>query len=159
MNSLWKFSPEKGKERGLITLYILHSLGKEPSSGYDLLKDIYEKTGGLWAPSKGTLYPILKSLEEERLIRIMATGSRSKNIYELTAEGKNTLQNICNIKRESMERRDIFKKLLAEIFGEETISMKSLLIDIKFTVEDLPPEKKSQAISIIEECLEKLRRL
>lgn len=159
MNSLWKFSPENGKERGLITLYILHSLDKEPKSGYDILKEISQKTEGMWTPSKGTLYPILKSLDDEGLIHVIATGRRAKNIYELTDQGKKTLQNICTTKKESRERLDIFKKLLSEIFGEETISLKSLLMDIKFSVEDLPHEKKSQATAIIEECLEKLRRL
>lgn len=143
----------------MITLYILHSLKKKPKSGYDLLKEISGKTGGLWTPSKGTLYPILKSLEEEGLIRVMETGKRSKNIYELTCEGEDALENIYKIKMRSRERLEIFKNLLTEIFGEETISLKSLLVEMKYTVEELSPEKRPQATVIIEECIEELRRL
>lgn len=57
MNNLWKFSLEPGKDRGLLTIIILHSMEKEPKSGYDLLKEIAEKTNGTWVPNKGgTLY-------------------------------------------------------------------------------------------------------
>lgn len=68
MTGLWTFASKDGKERGLLALFILHSLNQQPKSGYELLKEIEAKTEGLWAPSKGTLYPILKQLEEEELI-------------------------------------------------------------------------------------------
>jgi DNA-binding PadR family transcriptional regulator len=62
MTGFFKFAGRGGKERGLIALYVLHTLDKHPGSGYELIKEIEEKTGGKWVPSKGTLYTFLKQL-------------------------------------------------------------------------------------------------
>ena len=75
------FSDAKERGMGIIPLYILTSLNKKPQSGYDLLKDIYEKTGGRWTPSKGTLYPIITHMQENSLSRVKTLGKRSKKIF------------------------------------------------------------------------------
>jgi hypothetical protein len=90
MSGFFKFAGRSGKERGLLALYILHTLDGRPGSGYELIKEIEEKTGGKWVPSKGTLYPVLKQLEEEHLIELTGIGSRAKNIYTLTPKERNS---------------------------------------------------------------------
>ena len=159
MKSLWKFSPETGKERGVITWYILHSIDREPKSGYDLLKEIKEKTNGVLVPSKGTLYPILKSLESEKLIRVRNTGKRSKTIYELTEIGEDTLRTIRDRKEESRERLNLYNNLIMDVYGEETASLRSRLLNIKFAIKDLPPDKKEMAYEILDQCLVELREI
>ncbi|MHC1600697.1 MAG: PadR family transcriptional regulator [Candidatus Methanospirareceae archaeon] len=159
MTGLWKFASKNGKERGLLALFILHSLNQQPKSGYELLKEIEEKTEGMWVPSKGTLYPILKQLEEEELIRVGETGKRSKNIFELTQNGKETLLTIRERKKESGEKLLQFKNLLIDIFGEEKITMKGLLFEIRDVIDDLSPNKEDQAVKILEKCLADLKRI
>lgn len=154
---MWNFSQEPGKDRGLITIYILHSLAKGPKSGYDLLREMSEKTGGAWLPSKGRVYPLLKSLEEEGLIRVLKVEKRSKNIFEITDEGEKALRKIRNRRSESRERLYLFKDLLMEVFGAETFSMKGLLMEIEFAAGDIPAEKRVAGMAVLEECLEKLR--
>lgn len=61
VKNIWKFALEDGKERGLLTLLVIHFLEKKPQSGYELLKEIDETTDSTWVPNKGTLYPLLKS--------------------------------------------------------------------------------------------------
>ena len=51
-------------------LFVLRTLSSQPKSGYDILKEIGEKTHGEWCPSKGTIYPILSELEKEELIEV-----------------------------------------------------------------------------------------
>lgn len=159
MHSLWKFTPEKGKERGLLTVLLLHSLEKEPKSGYDLLKEIAEQTGGMWVPNKGTVYPLLKSLETEGLIRVKEVGKRSKTTYELTDAGKETISNFKNEREESEERVNFFKKMHLEIFGEENISLINLMMDIRFYIEKLPGEKREQAKEILKRSFEEIKTL
>ncbi|MBN1432563.1 MAG: PadR family transcriptional regulator [Methanomicrobiaceae archaeon] len=159
MNNLWIFSPKKGKERDLITLYIFHSLDREPKSGYDLLKEMSDKTGGAWVPSKGTVYPLLKSLEKEGLIRVAEVGKRSKNIFGLTESGEKTLKIIRSQRLESRERLCLFKNLLMEIFGAEMFSLQGLLMEIQFAAEEIPAEKRLMAMAILEESLEKLKAI
>ena len=50
--------------------------------------EIKEKTGGLWIPSKGTLYPVLNQLKDEELIEIVATGKRAKTTFAVTETGR-----------------------------------------------------------------------
>jgi DNA-binding PadR family transcriptional regulator len=159
MTGLWTFASENGKERGLLALFILHSLNQQPKSGYELLKEIEEKTEGLWVPSKGTLYPILKQLEEEELIKVGETGKRSKTVFELTKKGEETLLTIKERKKESSEKLLQFKNLLIDIFGEEEITMKGLLLEIRVVIDDLTPDKKHQAVEILEQCLTDLKRI
>src|SRR5271169_304358 len=104
MTSLLKFGSREGRERSLLALFILHSLTKSPKSGYDLLAEIREKTGGLWTPSKGTLYPVLHQLEEERLIAVIATGKRAKTTFEVTEDGRKALENVKERRREGHKK-------------------------------------------------------
>jgi len=144
---------------GLIRLYILHSLEDEPKTGYDLIKEIEEKTEGHWVPSKGTLYPMLKKMEEEGTIRISETGARSKNIYEITEEGRTHLGEIIRNKKEAGEKMYVFRKIMAEIFGRNNAVAWEALSEIHHTLENIPPEKEAKAAEITRRCLEELRRL
>jgi len=159
MTALWTFASEGGRERGLIALFILHSLSQRPKSGYELLKEITVKTEGVWVPSKGTLYPILKQLEEEGLIRVSEIAQRSKHIFELTPNGEATLRTIKEHKKESREKHLQVKNLLIEIFGEEKVTMRELLFELRAVIDNLALDKKDQAVTILEQCLADLRRI
>ncbi|MBN1454918.1 MAG: PadR family transcriptional regulator [Methanomicrobia archaeon] len=159
MTGLWTFAPEGGRERGLLALFILHSLMQQPKSGYELLKEIKEKTEGVWVPSKGTLYPILKQLEEEGLIAVAEIGKRSKHIFALTASGAETLRTIKAHKKESREKHLQFRKLLIEIFGEEHVTLRQLLFEIHELIDDVTADNKDQAVAILARCLGDLKRL
>ena len=156
---MWKFSCDDGKERGLIVLFVLHSLDKKPKSGYDLIKEIKEKTEGMWKPSKGTLYPVLNHLEEEKLIAVLKREKRSKNIFELTKKGKKMLTGIKEHKKESREKMLHFRSMLTEIFGENKMATKNLLFDMGDTIESLPSAKKDNAIKILKKCLADLKEI
>ena len=138
MNNMWSFSQEEGKDRDLITLFILHSLDSRPKSGYDLLKEMSEKEG---------------------LIRVAETGIRSKNIYEITGTGEIALKKIRNRRPESRERLYLFKDLLMEIFGAEMFSLQGLLMEVRFAAEGIPAERRIEGMAVLEECLGKLKSL
>jgi DNA-binding PadR family transcriptional regulator len=159
MTGLWKFGAKNGKERGLLALYILHSLNREPKSGYALLKEIAEKTDGHWVPSKGAVYPLLRQLEEDDLITLCGTGSRAKNIFETTKKGRETLRHIRRHKHASREKLVPLKNLLFEIFGEEQHASKGLLFDIRVLVDDLPADREDRAVGILERCRDELQRI
>lgn len=142
---------------GMIRLYILHSLDDEPKTGYDLIKEIEEKTEGHWVPSKGTLYPMLRKMEEEGLIRISETGARSKNIYDITDEGRDLLEEIIRHRREAGEKMYVFRKIMVEIFGRNNVAAWEALSEIHHILENVPPEKEAEAAGITQRCLEELR--
>ena len=54
--------------RGDIRAAGLALLAERPMHGYEMIKEIEERTEGAWTPSAGSIYPTLQMLEEEGLI-------------------------------------------------------------------------------------------
>jgi len=159
MIGLWNFPDKKGKQRSILTIYILHTLKKKPKSGYEILMEIREKTGDTWIPSKGTIYPLLKQLRKEGLITVKETGKRSKHILSLTPEGRKLLGNLRKQGREWREKFLQFRKLISEILGEKTVDIANLLIEIGEATLYLSEEMKDEGIKILKRCLTDLQKL
>ena len=73
--------------RGDIRAAILALLAEEPMHGYQIIQELTERTGGVWQPSPGSVYPTLQQLEDEDLVRETASDS-GKRVYELTDAGR-----------------------------------------------------------------------
>jgi DNA-binding PadR family transcriptional regulator len=71
--------------RGDIRAAILLLLADEPRNGYGLMQEIEERSGGVWRPSPGSVYPALSQLEDEGLVR--ATEHEGRKSFALTDEG------------------------------------------------------------------------
>ncbi|MFD1134732.1 PadR family transcriptional regulator [Paenibacillus urinalis] len=71
--------------RGEFKFALLELLVVEPMHGYQLIKAMEEKTGGLYVPSAGSVYPNLQLLEDMKLIR--NTDTDGKKLYHITEEG------------------------------------------------------------------------
>ena len=69
-----------------LQLLILALLEEQPRHGYDLIKELTERTGGFYAPSPGMVYPALTYLEELGHAAVEADGN--KKLYRITDAGK-----------------------------------------------------------------------
>ncbi len=72
--------------RGDIRAAILVLLAEQPMHGYQIIQELTERTGGVWRPSPGSVYPTLQQLEDEELVR--ETAAEGKRVYELTETGR-----------------------------------------------------------------------
>jgi DNA-binding PadR family transcriptional regulator len=72
--------------RGDIRAAALLLLAEEPRNGYGLMQTLEERSGGVWRPSPGSVYPALAQLEDEGLIRSVEHDGRKS--FELTDEGR-----------------------------------------------------------------------
>ncbi|WP_028647779.1 PadR family transcriptional regulator [Nocardiopsis sp. CNT312] len=72
--------------RGDVRTGILMLLAEEPRSGYEIIREGRERSGGLWRPSPGSVYPMLQQLEDEGLVA-QAEGEGRRRPYRLTEEG------------------------------------------------------------------------
>jgi DNA-binding PadR family transcriptional regulator len=79
----------------LLRHVILSVLKDGSMHGYEIIKQLEEKTHGHYAPSPGTLYPTLQYLAEAGLISSEQEGE--KRIYSLTAEGRAELEKQHNV--------------------------------------------------------------
>jgi hypothetical protein len=49
--------------RGDVRAAALSLIAEQPRNGYQIIQDISERSGGLWKPSSGSVYPALQQLE------------------------------------------------------------------------------------------------
>jgi DNA-binding PadR family transcriptional regulator len=76
--------------RGDVRAAVLALLAERPMHGYEMIKELEERTDGAWVPSAGSIYPTLQMLEDEDLIR--GEESDGKRRFSLTEEGRTEQQ-------------------------------------------------------------------
>lgn len=72
--------------RGDIRAGILALLAEQPMHGYQIIQELESRSGGLWRPSPGSVYPTLQLLEDEGLVT--HEEADGKRVYSLTDEGR-----------------------------------------------------------------------
>jgi DNA-binding PadR family transcriptional regulator len=71
--------------RGAIRAGILAVLVDRPMHGYEVMTELAERSGGVWRPSPGSVYPTLQQLEDEDLVR--SDDVDGKRVFRLTDAG------------------------------------------------------------------------
>ena len=74
-----------------LKLLLLHLISTEPRHGYDLIREIEERSGGQYAPSPGVVYPTLTMLDEMGQIELTDSEGAKKR-YAITESGKVELE-------------------------------------------------------------------
>ncbi|MFD7924262.1 PadR family transcriptional regulator [Streptomyces sp. NPDC059740] len=77
--------PRGRARRGDVRASILALLKERPMHGYEMIREIGERSGGVWKPSPGSVYPTLQLLEDEGLIGNASEGG--KKLFSLTEAG------------------------------------------------------------------------
>ena len=79
----------------LLPFFILSLLKKRSHFGTEIMAEIKEH-GSLWSSSPGTIYPLLKKLEDRKLLTVHWEKGlkRDRHVYELTAHGVTELDSI-----------------------------------------------------------------
>jgi DNA-binding PadR family transcriptional regulator len=84
------FGPGPGRgprmRRGDVRAAILALLVEQQRNGYQIIQEIERRSGGLWRPSAGAVYPALQQLEDEGLIEAVEDGGRRE--LRLTEAGR-----------------------------------------------------------------------
>ena len=74
------------RERGDVRAAIIALLAEEPMHGYQIITELTERSGGVWTPSPGSVYPTLQALEDQGLVT--ADKSEGRRVFSLTSEGR-----------------------------------------------------------------------
>jgi DNA-binding PadR family transcriptional regulator len=72
--------------RGDVRAAVLALLAERPMHGYEMIKELEERTGGAWRPSAGSIYPTLQLLEDEGLVK--GEEVEGRKVYSLTDSGR-----------------------------------------------------------------------
>lgn len=76
----------RGARRGDVRAAVLALLTERPMHGYEIIQQIEERSGGVWRPSPGSIYPTLQLLADEGLVSGDETGGR--RLFTLTDAGR-----------------------------------------------------------------------
>jgi DNA-binding PadR family transcriptional regulator len=72
--------------KGDVRAAVLALLAEKPMHGYQIIREIEERSGGSWKPSAGSVYPTLQLLADEGVIT--AEESNGRKTYALTEAGR-----------------------------------------------------------------------
>ena len=77
---------------GAIRAGILLALLERPMHGYEVMTWLGERSGGMWRPSPGSVYPTLQQLEDADIVR--AAEVEGKRVFSLTDAGRATAEKL-----------------------------------------------------------------
>ncbi|RKS71253.1 PadR family transcriptional regulator [Actinomadura pelletieri DSM 43383] len=72
--------------RGNVRAALLALLAERAMHGYEMIQELDGRTGGVWRPSPGSVYPTLQMLEDEGLVSSEEDGG--KRLFSLTDTGR-----------------------------------------------------------------------
>lgn len=96
-------------------------LKRKPAHGYEIMKEISQRTKGFWRPTAGGIYPILNDLEKSSYIKghWETQKNRRLKVYTITKSGEEIL------KKALLKQTEIFQNLngLFNEFAKEVLNI------------------------------------
>ena len=126
------FGGRRGRvfEQGDLKYVILRLLDEKPRHGYDIIKELEERSGGAYSPSPGTVYPTLTMLEDLGFARATPEEGGRK-IYEVTDAGREHLRQHKGTVEDIFERIAQFGAgFFGEAMGEVTRATRDLALAV-----------------------------
>jgi DNA-binding PadR family transcriptional regulator len=110
--------------KGLLRYYILHKIAQKPIHGYEIIQDIDSKTEGAWRPGAGSLYPILKKLVSEGLIKAEPEPSEeaTRRVYQITPKGIESLGHAKEMFANFQQRFGSLRRLFIDLIDPENLA-------------------------------------
>jgi len=110
---------------GYIRISILKLLLEGEKTGYSLMSELNKELGK--KPSSGTIYPMLKKLNDEGLVKYKSNGQKKE--YSLTIKGKNSIKNIIVEKEDLLLKQINLVNLISKMHDEKCIKLSKNICD------------------------------
>jgi len=115
----------KEAQKGYIRMGILILLNKKPSHGYEIMKEINNRTKGFWKPTAGGVYPILRDLEKSGYIKgeWQTQKNRRLKVYKITESGELILRRAI-VKQAEISNNigNLFREFARDVLNIETLT-------------------------------------
>jgi DNA-binding PadR family transcriptional regulator len=141
-------------QRGDARIIILKVLNERPMHGYEVIKEVSEMFGGMYAPSAGMVYPTLQWLEDESLVNSSQEES-GKKVYRINDAGKKFLAN----GQQTLKRLSAFQKKMPEEKLEMMRAGRKLFQTTMASFPEISERKAKEATKILNEAQAKLAEL
>jgi DNA-binding PadR family transcriptional regulator len=116
----------KETQKGYIRIAVLILLRKKPHHGYEIMKEVKERTMGFWKPTAGGVYPILRDLEKSGYVEgeWYVQKNRKRKTYKITEAGSTVLERaLAKESQLATSMNDLFKEYLKDVLGIEMSSI------------------------------------
>ena len=84
---------DKSLSSGSTTMLLLKLLSEKDMYGYEMIEKLRERSQNVFEMKAGTLYPLLHSLEEKKLLTVyeQEAAGKVRKYYSITGEGRKVL--------------------------------------------------------------------
>jgi DNA-binding PadR family transcriptional regulator len=152
----------KETRKGYIRIAVLILLSRKPYHGYEIMREIKERTMGFWRPTAGGIYPILRNLEESRYIKGKwdLRKKRKRKIFRITETGKQVLER--SLAKESQianSMSGLFTEFMKDVLNyEKPVSMPRLPNLFSAFLEE-GKEKPEDTMKVLESKRKQIERM
>lgn len=135
--------------RGDIRTAALLLLAEEPRNGYQIMQEVEQRSGGVWRPSPGSVYPALQQLEDEGLIRSEEADGRK--LFQLTDTGRDYVD------ERGQDRPAPWEEMSSD-FGEKAFELGNLMKEVGFAFGQVMRTGSDAQVEEARKVLAKTRR-
>lgn len=139
----------RGGRRPNVRSAVLALLAERPMHGYEMIQELESRTGGIWRPSPGSVYPTLQLLEDEGLIEAEATGGRKR--FTVTEAGRAEAD--AAAQNPPWQQYTDDNVSAAQDFRDAAVGIMSALKQVGFNG---TPEQRTKALAVLKETKRKL---
>jgi DNA-binding PadR family transcriptional regulator len=142
----------KEAQKGYIRVAVLMILNKKPTHGYEIMKEIKDKTKGFYKPTAGGVYPILSSLEEAEFIQgeWQIQKNRKIKVYKITQKGTQILKNAIIKQTEIANNINaLFREFAKDVLNIESAILPTPMMHnpfLAFLEEDQQPQENKEKL-------------
>jgi DNA-binding PadR family transcriptional regulator len=141
----------KGRRgRGDVRAALLALLAERPMHGYEMIQELDARTGGIWRPSPGSVYPTLQMLEDEGLIT--SDESEGRKRFTLTDSGRDEAAKAADKPPWAQYADDDTLSAVHE-FRQAGFGVMSALREVGFSGSD---EQRAKALEVLADTKRKL---
>jgi DNA-binding PadR family transcriptional regulator len=133
---------------------ILALLAEEPRHGYAIMTELAERSGGLWRPSPGSVYPVLQQLQDEGLVT--STDANGRKVFDLTAEGRRYVEEHAEELREPWQVAEHGPRERVQGLMQGSMALAMAVQQVARLADD---EQAAQAVAVLEEARRAMYRI
>jgi DNA-binding PadR family transcriptional regulator len=148
-------------DSGELRLVLLKLIEEAPRHGYDLIREIEERTGGAYAPSPGVIYPTLTLLGDMRLIE-EAKSEGAKKQFAITEAGSAELAAKADEVTALLNRLSAMGEQRAKTDGapiRRAMGNLRAVLQNRLVGDDVTAETLHDVAAILDEAAQKIERL
>src|SRR5919199_770692 len=140
--------------RGNVRAAILALLAEEPRHGYAVMTELAARSGGLWRPSPGSVYPVLQQLQDEGLVA--SRDAEGRKVFELTDTGRQYVEEHAEELQEPWQVADQGPRTRAQSLLRATAALGAAVEQVARHSDD---DQATQALAVLEDARRAMYRI